>query len=323
MKFRTFDKAPTIALWASGVLVCVWLIFVAQRNTPIDHRISNVALSRTGRWIAAGNSQGLITLSEGRSGSALWQASFARGPLNDLQFSPDERLLAVAGTDLGLYSVQHPAEPRFIRSDGRNYGTVRFSSDATAILVVTGAGMIEVLEGQSGAMRFHICCSSVYGEVAFTPDERSIVNAGHWPRRWDVFSGRLLAPLTKDRELPAFGPIASDPALDAICMGSEDGRVYCWNLTSRRLIAISPAQSEYVNTIAVLSTGWVAYASFGGIVRLWNPQNGQERPMPAALPSSNLVPGPDGASIMFGTSDGEIQYWDAREARRLRATRIP
>lgn len=290
MRFRTLNTAIAISLFVSAILLGVWLNFMARRNAPMDRGISIVALSRTGRWIAAGTSQGRWTVLNGRSSTAIWQASFPDGPLNDLQFSPDERYLAVAGMDLGLYSLQHLAGPRFLRSDGRNYGTVRFSPDGTAILVITGPGTIQVLDAQSGSRRTSICCSSVYGEVAFTPDARCIVNAGHWPRRWDSRSGHLLARLTKDREFPTFGPIAFDLTNDATCMGSQDGRVYCWDLTSGRLIARSPAQPEYVNTIAVLSTGLVAYAGFGGTVHLWNPRSGQERPMPTARPSSNLIP---------------------------------
>ena len=173
-------------------------------------------------------------------------------------------------------------------------------------MVVTGAGTIELLDARSGATRLTICCSTVYGEVAFTPDERSIVNAGHWPGLWDSRSGQLIARLTKDRQFHAFGPIAFDLPHSAVLMGSQDGRVYCWDLTTRQLAAMSPAHPEYVNTIAVSSTGLVAYAGFGGIVRLWNPRTGEERSLTAAHPTSNLALGPNGASIMFGTAEGEL-----------------
>jgi WD40 repeat protein len=173
-------------------------------------------------------------------------------------------------------------------------------------LAVAGAGTIELLDARSGATRLTICCSTVYGEVAFTPDERSIVNAGHWPGLWDSRSGQLIARLTKDRQFHAFGPIAFDPPPGTVLMGSQDGRVYCWDLTTRQLIAMSPAHAEYVNTIAISSTGLVAYAGFGGPIRLWNPRTGEERSLTAARPTSNLVLGPDGASIVFGTADGEL-----------------
>ena len=84
-----------------------------------------------------------------------------------------------------------------------------------------------------------------------------------------------MARLTKDRQFHAFGPIAFDQAHGTILMGSQDGRVYCWDLTTRQLTAMSPAHAEYVNTIVVSSTGLVAYAGFGGTVRLWNPRTGE------------------------------------------------
>jgi WD40 repeat protein len=230
--------------------------------------------------------------------------------LNDLQFSPDERLLAVAGKDLALYLLEPSAAPRLLRSDGRNYGTVRFSHDGQTVLTVTGDGRIELLDARSGATRLSICCCTVYGEAAFTPDERSIANAGHWPGLWDARSGHLIARLTKDRQFHAFGPIAFDQSRGTILMGSQDGRVYCWDLTTRQLTAMSPPHPEYVNTIAVSSTGLVAYAGFGGTVRLWNPRTGDERSLIAARPTSNLVLGPDGATIAFGTADGAIECWD-------------
>jgi len=320
---RTPGKAVALTVSFAVIAACVWMFWPAPRNRPIDRRISNVALSRTGAWIAAGTARGPVTISNGRPGTARGFIPLRRGPLNDLQFSPDERLLAVAGKDLVLYPLKQPAAPRRIRSDGRNYGTVRFSRDGQTVLVVTGAGTIELLDGRSGATRLNICCSTVYGEAAFTPDERSIAIAGHWPGLWDSRSGQLIARLTKERQFHAFGPIAFDQAHGTILMGSQDGRVYCWDLTTRQLTAMSPPHPEYVNTIAVSSAGLVAYAGFGGIVRLWNPRTGQERSLTAAHPTSNLVLGPDGVSIVFGTADGAIESWDTHDPISTNSLRKP
>ena len=320
---RTPGKAVTLTVSLLVISACVWMFFPAPRNRPIDRRISNVALSRTGAWMAAGTAQGPVRISNGRPRTARGFIPLRRGPLNDLQFSPDERLLAIAGKDLVLYPLEQPAAPRRLRSDGRNYGTVRFSHDGQTVLVVTGAGAIEMLDAWSGATRLNICCSTVYGEVAFTPDERSIVNAGHWPGLWDSRSGQLIARFTKDRQFHAFGPIALDQPHGTVLMGSQDGRVYCWDLTTRQLTAMSPAHAEYVNTVAVSSTGVVAYAGFGGTVRLWNPRTGQEQSLAAAHPTSNLVLGPDGATIVFGTADGAIECWDTYSASQPPWAAIP
>ncbi|MGH9629009.1 MAG: WD40 repeat domain-containing protein, partial [Bryobacteraceae bacterium] len=235
---RTPSRAVTITLSVLGISACVWIFFLATWDRPVERRISNVALSRTGGWIAAGTTQGRVAVWNGSVGRATWQVNFDRGPLNDLQFSPDERLLVIAGKDLGLYAVGQPEALRFLRSDGRNYGTARFSRDRQNLLVITGRGIIEVLDSKSGATRLTICCSTVYGEVTFTPDEQSIANAGHRPRLWDSRSGQLIAQLTKDRKSYTFGPIAFDRPRGTILMGSQDGRVYCWDLASRQLIAM-------------------------------------------------------------------------------------
>ncbi len=232
-------------------------------------------------------------------------------------------MLAIASRDLGIYALEQSAGPRFLRSDERNYGTVRFSRDGQTVLVITGTGMIETIDTHSGATRLRVCCSTIYGEVTFTPDGQAIANAGHWPSLWDAHSGQLIAQLTRNRQFYTFRPIAFDGSRGTMLMGSQDGRVYAWDLTTRQLVAISAPQSEYVDTLTVSTTGWVVYAGLGKMLRLWNPQTGQERSFPAARPTSNLILGLDGTSIIFGTADGGIEFWDVGTGQRLSATKVP
>ena len=135
--------------------------------------------------------------------------------------------------------------------------------------------------------------------------------------------GALIVRFTADREFYTFRPIAFDAIRGAMLMGSQDGRVYAWDLGTRQRIAVSPPQSAYVDTLAVSTNGWVAFAGFGKELQLWNPDTGQRRSLPAARPTSNLVPDPDGASIIFGTADGAIEWWNVTAERRLRSMKIP
>jgi len=106
-------------------------------------------------------------------------------------------------------------------------------------------------------------------------------------------------------------------------MGSQDGRVYAWDLKDKQLVARSAAQPAYIDTLAVSSTGWAVFAGFGSTVQLWNPATGQRRTLPAARPTSNLVVGADGTAIIFGTADGEIEFWDIRTEQRISAKKVP
>jgi WD40 repeat protein len=251
------------------------------------------------------------------------QVAFPRGSLNDLRFSPDEHELAIASQDLAIYAPSKPAALRLLRSDHRNYGSARFSRDGQTLLVITGAGLIETIDARAGTSRLKVCCSSIGGEAVFTPDGQAFANAGHWPRFWDAQTGQLIGRLTANREFFTFRPIAFDAGRGAILMGSQDGRVYVWDLRKTQLLAVSPPQPAYVDTLAVSPNGWVIFAGFGKEVQLWNPDTGQRRSLPASQPASNLVLGPDGDSIIFGTANGTIEFWDVSAEQRLRAMKIP
>jgi WD40 repeat protein len=139
---ETPRETVVIALALSVISLSAWLVFIGSRNRPIERRVSNVAVSRTGRWLAAGTSHGKIAIWDLAGVAAPRQIDFRQGPLNDLQFSPDETLLAIAGRDLGIYDLEPSAALRLLRSDERNYGTVRFSRDGQTVLVITGASAI-------------------------------------------------------------------------------------------------------------------------------------------------------------------------------------
>jgi WD40 repeat protein len=316
-------RAVLVAVSFSTISLGAWIVFIASRGRPVERRVSSVALSRTGKWLAAGTSQGKITVWDLGRGASPRRIDFPHGPLNDLQFSPDEHLLAIAARNLGIYAIEQPKTPWLIRSDEGNYGTVRFSRDGQTILVVTGTGSIETIDIDSGAARLKVCCSTIYGEVTFSPDGQAIANAGHLPSLWNAHSGQLIAQLTKNRQFLTFRPIAFDGTRGTILMGSQDGRVYAWDLTTRQLVAISAPQPEYVDTLAVSANGWIAYAGFGKTLRLWNPQTGQERFLPAARPTSNLIIAPNGSSIVFGTADGAIESWDVGTGQHLSTRRVP
>jgi WD40 repeat protein len=244
-------KPVVAAVSLCAVFLCTWIIFVGSKNPPVGRKVSNVALSSSGRWLAAGTAEGKITVWDQTRPDAPKQFGFPHGSLNDLDFSLDEHLLAVASEDLGIYAPAESATPRLLRSDHVNYGSVRSSLDSQNLLVTTGAGVIEAIDAHSGAVRLKVCCSSIGGDAVFTPDGQEIANAGHWPSLWDALSGGLIATLTADREFYAFRPIVFDASRTAILMGSQDGRVYAWDLKTKQRIALSPPQPAYVDTIAV------------------------------------------------------------------------
>lgn len=305
------------------LLIGGWFALNNLQKQPVDHKISSLVLSRSGRWLAAGTAQGRIILRDQKSGAVVRQIQFEGGPLNDLQFSPDETRLAAAGRDLATFDLALQSEPHYLKKDQRNYGTVRYSDDGGSLLVVTGSSAIELLDAQSGAPRFSVCCSTIDGEVAFTPDRKTVVNAGHWPRLWNSHSGQMAGQLLPTQRTYPFRSIAFDGAGATVAMGSQDGRVYVWDLPGRRLAAVSEPQTEYVDAVSMTSAGWIVYTASGKTLRLWNPATGKYRILEGAHPTSNVIPSPDGTTVLFGTATATIESWNLDTGQRLAVTQIP
>jgi serine/threonine-protein kinase len=314
---------PVLTVVGVVVLALVsWVVMAGSGRPPVSRRISAVAFSNDARWLAAGTAQGRISVWDMTSGASR-QIAFAPGVLNDLQFSPAGDLLAIASRDLGLYGPAKASATRLLRADHKNYRSVRFSRDGQTLLVVTGFGTIETLDAHSGALQIKVCCSSILGEVgeaAFTPDGEAIVNAGAWPGLWNARSGQFLGRLPTDRLSPTFRPIAFDAPRGLIVMGSSFG-VWAWDWKKRRLLdAVQSLPVGNVDTLTVSQAGSVIFA--GRMVARWT-ETGQILLWSAARPTSNLVLSPDGASLIFGTANGEIEFWDMGTARLIRTMKIP
>ncbi len=94
---------------AAGIfLLSLVCIFTVTRAPKPDRTIACVAVSRTGRWIAAGTHAGAITICDQSRLDSCRTVRAGDGVLNDLQFSPDERLLAIADENLRLLAVDLP-----------------------------------------------------------------------------------------------------------------------------------------------------------------------------------------------------------------------
>ena len=272
--------------------------------------ITNVAISSTGRWLAAGTHDGRIVICDRLTGAWRRTTETKSGELNDLQFSPDGRFLAIASSNIQLLALDRRDKSFFLRMDGRHYGTIRFDKTSTELLTINSQSEIELIDIQSRTALKRFCCSSFYGEVAFWGNDAQIVNAGHWPRTW-VINGERVRSLATNRQYETFRPIALDEKGRVIFMGSQDGRVYEWSLDTFTLLKRSPAQTDYVDAVAIVpNIQVVAYCSLGKPVRLWSVESDRTSEISDLRSSSNLVALPNEKSILFGTNSGTVETWN-------------
>jgi WD40 repeat protein len=309
---QTFALAVA-ALAAAAILS----LAISAPPMPVDRGITVVAVTETGGTIAAGTADGAVRVWDRATATAA-QSLDLGGPLNDLRFSPSNGHLAVANRNLSLVDWRSGATPRTLRADQANYGVVRYHAEPGSILTINGKGEILLITVATGAGRRIHCCSSIWGDVEFVPGRPHVVWGGHWPAVGNLGLGGLAGTLTPVRQFMAFGPVVVSQDGERVFMGSQEGRVYVWDLPARRLLRRSPPQAGYVDTIAALGdSGWLAYAARGGPMHLWHTGTDEHQIIHPARPTSNLVFNPAMNWIAWGTASGTVELWDPRTMRRL------
>jgi WD40 repeat protein len=303
-----------IAVPAAGAVLIGVLLLPARRMGEV---ITNVAISAGGSWIAAGTRDGRIKVCSLSSTGDCKTVANGGDELNDLQFSPDEHFLVIADENIRLVEIKSTARSSFLRNDKLGYGSMRFNKSGSELVTINSHSRIEVINVRSAVASTMVCCSTFYGEVALLNNDSQIVNAGHWPRVW-TGSGKLVKALASNREIETLRPIVVDEAGRRVFMGSQDGRIYAWSVTDFRLITRSPAEADYVDTIALVQgLDLLAYCGFGKQVNLWNPESSMKGKTLSARSSSNLVAMPNKVSIAFGTDSGTIQIWSLKPSPHL------
>jgi WD40 repeat protein len=294
-----------VALLAA-LAVAVILSFSPHRSAP---HLTAVAFSPDGRFLAAGDHQGSIAVWRLPSLQLEARIRLEEGALNVLSFSPDSRLLAVAGRSLRLWSAASWTPFLNVGPPGAGYGTARFSPDGRALATINVAERIELWDVASGHRTRTLCCAALYGDLAFSPDGAVLAAGGHWPRLWNLAAGREIRRLVETRE-PAFGAIAFSPDGRILGTGSQDGTARLWEAASGRQLRSAAPRQDYVESVAFHPGGTLlAYSVRRGAIWLWDTAENSERQIAPAA-TSNISFSPDGRWLAFATPPASIQLWD-------------
>ncbi|MEO5353404.1 MAG: AAA family ATPase [Magnetococcus sp. XQGC-1] len=245
-----------------------------------DFPVLAVAVSPDGEWWATGGYQvvHLWARKEGRL-QQTWRVS--DGWIRQLAFSPDGRLLAIAGDD----------------------GVVQLWSWATGQAV-------QRLEEGGGA---------VYA-LAFSPDGQQLASgsADHLIRLWHVGTGQRIRQLS-GHQAPVRG-VAFTPDGGVLLSGAQDGVVMRWSLTEiapvgRPFKGTRPG----VHGVAVSPDGrWFAAAGFRAI-HLWEGETGQVRPSLKKHETwvRALAFSADSSQLLSADDDGVLYLWQLATGRVL------
>ena len=219
-----------------------------------------------------------------------------KGSIEDLKFSPDGRLLAVA-TSVGiwLYDTEVYSAHNLITADKSPVTTIAFSADSRRLAGGSGNYTLSVWDARSGNLLKTFGLEKSNPEVvggpvkvvfvAFSPDRRRLVSFARYEdtlRVWDVRTGDLLKTLK-----------------------------YRWAPTH------SAAFSGDGQTLALGVGDW----SHGGIV-LWNTETNRYRDtfLTSIGQVLSIAFSPDGRTLaaVVGDDDKMLHVWDMHTKKRLR-----
>jgi WD40 repeat protein len=286
--------------------------------TAHDGRVPALGFSPDGSMLVSGGGDHSLRVWDPVLGERRANLRHRFPSIEDLAFSPDGRLLALA-TGLPVVVICKPADLR----DG----------------LLAGAITEETRDGRVGSL-------------AFSPDGRNLVTAGALPPSgsrailWDVKAFKLGQLDTLDIRDNDWLTAAYTPDGRTIALGSSRGMIVLWpypipwgyyrrpidpvaydrHVRRSRVAEVTVGIPARVWRIAFSPDGTTLAAAAGAVVVLWDYQHPDEKP--PAVSNRRRLRGhtgtvrsmafaSDGRTMTTVATDGTLRVWDTREAFEL------
>ncbi len=287
--------------------------------------VAAVAFSPDGKRLATG-SYGRVTIWDLSTGQPAKFLTNVLGAVNDLKFSPDGKLLAVAGGqpsargDLRLFDTTNWLLVHSLGGHLDTVSSVSFSPDGSKLASASFDKTVRLWDVKTGQVLHAFTGHSdfVYA-VAFSPDGKwyATVSKDRTGRVVDVATGKSSVTFSgMDQEVLA---VAVRPGDASVVTSGFETQMHWWNpLTAERLRKVAgPALATH--EIAIDGAGKLAAAAGGdGTLRLYDLKAGDKASaIPAGSPIFSIALDPDGKRIASGLADGTVKLWDAAGARLL------
>ena len=250
------------------------------------------------------------------------KARFGKGTINEIQYSPDGKILAVAsGIGIWLYDVTVYQEASLLTGHKGTVDCLAFSPDGRILASGSGYGTIILLDRSTGTQKTLTGHTSLISSLAFSSDEKMLASDSRdgTIRLWDTFTGEMKYTLTKDSER-INNMLSFTPDRQTIVGVSWDNKISLWNSITgkhKKTFALHPdcsvtgaAFSPDVKTVAI--------GSGNGTIYLHDLDTGKLKMTLTEHKEriDNLAFSPDGNTLATASfRDETIRLWDANTGK--------
>ena len=321
----------TATLWEVATGRSVWT--VTGYSGPVSgvevHRISTVAFSPDGRWLATGGWDKTIKLWEVATGRELRSITGRTQRVGLVAFSSDGRWLATSGetNTVSLWDLTGGGGVRLLGGHSHRVRTVAFSPEGRWLASASAEGR----EGQHYTMKLwevatgrELWTLALSGggvvRVAFSADGRWLASASAAGTimLWEVATGRELRTLA--RRVSKVDSYAFRFSADGrwLAWVDEDDTIALWEVATGQQLLPLAGHTAAIAAITFSADGrWLASASWDQTIRLWEVATGRHlRTLPIdAEVTQALTFSPDGRTLAR-TVERVVELWDIATWRR-------
>jgi WD40 repeat protein len=287
--------------------------------------VTALAFSADGNLLVSG-SYGHVSVWDMNTGQPVQTLTNVLGAVNAVKFSPDGKLLAVAGGqpsargELRLFDTATWQLKATLGGHGDVVFGVAFSPDGKKLASASFDKTVRVWDVATHKVLLTYTEHSdfVYG-VAFTADGRYVISASKDKslKRFSATTGE--ADVTFSGSNEDVTTVSFHPNGQRFVSGSLDGNVSLWDPSSGQRVRQTFGHRAGVHDAVFSKDGrFLATAGADGLVRLW--QGDSAAPLRALTVGSSayaVVFSPDGKRLATGSFDGIIRLWDVTTGRPL------
>ena len=274
---------------------------------PTDH-LTNNATDHATTFLTTNLNQDSTTwnLPEGA------RARLGKGSINELAYSPDGTLLAIASTiGVWLYDTNTYQEINLLTEHTGRVESVAFSPDGTTLASGSSWGSIQLWDVATGTVKQTLTGHTVWS-VAFSPDGTTLASgsADDTIRLWDVDTGTVKQTLTGHTGW--VWSVAFSPDGTTLASGSRDNTIRLWDVATGTGKQTLTGHTREVRSVAFSPDGTtLASGSTDNSIRFWDVATGTLKNALTGHGGSarSVAFSPDGTTLATGSWTG-IRLWD-------------